>query len=568
MLRELRIENFALVERLAVEFGGGLHALTGETGAGKTVVLEAIALLLGGKSPRPPVREGADSARIQGLFDVSGVADFPLPDLAEEDGTVLVERRIPRSGRGRAEVNGRIVTREKLRLLGAALLDVHGQQERESLAGAARQRRTLDAYAGATGALERWRAAHRALKEARRARAEGGARAASAREREDFLRYQAREIDAAHLEPGEEEALEAEARLLKESERLRELVWFTREALREGEESATDKIGESAERLARFAAHGEDAAAAAEACRRSLAELEGALESIDRLENRIDAPEGALDSAMERLEAIASLKRKHRRSVEEILLHREEIGKEIALIDGGEEALRELRAVERARAADAGAAALALSELRGNAAKALGRAIEKGIRPLALPKARFEIALERREDPEGDVVVGGVPCRGGPEGVDRVEFRFAPNAGEPLLPLGRVASGGELSRVMLAVRRALASAAPTPTAIFDEIDAGVGGDVGERIGEALVEVARGRQVLCVTHLPAIASLADRHFRVEKEAKGGRTVIALTPLEGEERVEELVRMLGGSSRRSVSVPHAKEILRAARRGKKR
>ncbi|MFH1277224.1 MAG: DNA repair protein RecN [Candidatus Eisenbacteria bacterium] len=568
MLRELRIESFALVDRLSVEFGAGLHVLTGETGAGKTVVLEAIAILLGGKSPRPPVREGAESAWIQGLFDVSGVKDFPHPDLVDDEGTILVERRIPRSGRGRAEVNGRLVTQEKLRLLGNALLDIHGQQERENLTDRALQRRTLDAYAGASAELTAWRAAYRSLKEARRARTEAAEAAASAREREDFLRHQAREIDAADLRPGEEEELEGEVRLLKEAERLREIVWFAREELREGDGSATNKIGETAERLDRFAGHGEEAAAAAEACRRALAEIEEALERIDRLEERIDAPEGALDRAMERLEAIAGLKRKHRRSVGEIVAYREEIGREIALIDGGEEMLRELRKVEGAREAEAAAAALALSDLRAKGAKTLARAIEKGVRPLALPKARFEILVERREDPGGDVVIGGVPCRGGGEGVDRVEFRFAANAGEPVLPLGRVASGGELSRVMLAVKRALASAAPTPTAIFDEIDAGVGGDVGERIGEALAEVAVGRQVLCVTHLPAIASLADRHLRVEKESKGGRTVIAVTPLEGEERVEELVRMLGGSSRRAVSVPHAEEILRAARRGKKR
>jgi DNA repair protein RecN (Recombination protein N) len=568
MLQELHIENFALVDRLRMEFGPGLNVLTGETGAGKTVLLEAVALLAGGKSDRPAVREGADEAVLQGVFDLGALPSFPFRDLLDEDGRLLLERRIPRSGRGKAEANGRLLTLEKLRSVGGALVDLHGQQERENLLDPALQREYLDAFAGLLAerdafqeALAAWAASRDELRAAEE-------RARSAREREDFIRWQAREIDEAHLRAGEEEQLEGDVRILREAERLRELVHSVRESLREGDRSAVDLLGEAAERLSRSHAAGPETADAAEACRRALAEVEDALASVDRLARKIDAPPAAIEEALARLETIASLKRKHRKSVEEVLEYRRSIGEELALLDGGGESLRGLRRAEEERAARLSAAASGLSDGRAKAAARLGASIEKCVRPLALGNARFAVEAAPVEDPGGDVLIGEKRYRAGRDGVDRVEFLFAANAGEPLLPLRRVASGGEISRVMLAVKRVLAEVAPVPTAVFDEIDAGVGGDVGERVGAALSEVASKRQVLCVTHLPAIASLGDRHLRVEKRARGGRTVIGVKALEGEERVEELVRMMGGKARREVSVPHAQEILKSARRGRRR
>jgi len=564
MLRELRIENFALVDKLAASFGEGLVVITGETGAGKTVLFEAIALLLGGKSDRPVVRDGADQAILQGLFDLSQIDHFPLPDLLDEEGGLLLERRIPRSGRGRIEANGRLVTLEKLRTVARVLVDFHGQQEREHLLDRALQRAYLDAYADAGESVDRYAEAREGHRRARDARREAEERLAEAREREEFLRWQAREIDEASLQPGEEENLESEARLLREAEKLRELVYLVRDSLREGEGSAVDRVGAAADRLGRFADHGDAPAAAAEACRRALVEIEEALAAVDRLAARIDAPPGALEAAMERLETIAALKRKHRRTVEEILAYRESMDEELRLLDGGEDKLDRLGREESARAEELAARAAALSETRRKKAVELGKAIEKRLRPLALAGARFSIRVDPVEEEGGDVVLDGKSYRAGREGIDRIEFLFAANKGEPPLPLRQVASGGEVSRVMLAVKRSLTAVTRTPTAVFDEIDAGVGGDVGERVGATLAEVARGRQILCITHLPAIASLGAHHLHVRKLVRSGRTVIAVEPLEGEARVDELVRMMGGGSRRKVSVPHAEEILRAARR----
>lgn len=564
MLQELHIENFALVERLRVAFGSGLNVLTGETGAGKTILLEAIALLAGGRSDRPAVREGAEEAVLQGRFDLSREGSFPHREWVDEEGMLLLERRIPRSGRGRAEANGRLVPLETLRRLGAALVAFHGQQEREHLLDPALQRAYLDAFAGTEEERARFREAYAALEGARAARREAEERLRAAREREEFLRWQAREIDEANLRAGEAEELAATVRALQDAERLREMIHRVREELHDGEGSAVDRIGDAAERLARVSAAPEETHAAADACRRALIEIEEALAAVRRIEGRIDAPPGAIDEAIARFERIRALERKHKKSAEEILALRKTIAGEIALLDGGGEALRSLGEEEVRRGVEAAEAARALSEKRAASARRLGAAIEKALRPLALPAARFAAEVARLEDPEGELAIGGKSFRAGEEGIDRVEFLFAANRGEPLLPLRRVASGGEISRVMLAVKRVLVGVAPVPTAVFDEVDAGVGGDVGETIGEALAEVAARRQVLCVTHLPSIASLADRHLRVVKRVRGGRTRIEVAPLEGEERVEELVRMLGGASRRETSVPHAEAILRSARR----
>jgi len=566
MLRELRIEDFALVDRLSVEFRSGLCVVTGETGAGKTVLLEALALLLGGKIDRPPVREGAGEALVQGLFHFNDPSSFPFPDLLDEEGALLLERRIPREGRARAEANGRLISLSKLRDVGRGIADFHGQQERENLLDRRLQLSYLDAYARCDELRSEYDEALRALRHLRAERGQEERRIADARRQEEFLRWQAKEIDQVGLRPGEEEELEEEVRILGEAERLGELAHHVQDLLRESDGSATDLLGQAAERLARYADRGAELKEAEDACRRALVEVEEALLRVDRLIERIDLPPDVLEEKIARLERIAALKRKHKKSVEEILLYREEIAEEIGLLDQGEEVVRRLGKEEAAASKKLSEAAVRLSERRVSGAGSLAKEIEEGIQPLALAGGRFRIEIQRNEDEEGEVEAGEKRCRAGEDGIDEVEFLFAANRGEPLLPLRQVASGGEISRVMLAIKRVLADWTGVPTAVFDEIDAGVGGDVGERIGEALAEVGKRRQVLCITHLPSIASLGSWHLHVRKVMRKGRTVIAVEPLEGEARVEELVRMLGGKDRRSVSVPHAEEILRSAKKKK--
>lgn len=561
MLREIRIRNYALIDDLTLELGRGLNVITGETGAGKTILFDALALLLGGKVTRSAVRKGADAAILQGLFDVTDVNDFTGREYADEEGTLLIERKIPRVGRGRVEANGRLLPMDRLREWSDCLVDFHGQQEKESLIRTASQRAYLDSFARSAPQLERFQTALDDMRASRIACEEEEERIGSIREREDFLRWQIREIDGASLQEGEEEELDGKSRILSEAERLREAIYFVRDSLREGDRSAVDLIGEASEKLSRFADHGGEAPAASEACERALAEIEEALAAVDRLARQIDVPPGELEKIIERLEVIAALRRKYRKSVREILELRTIAGEELELLDRSEEALRDLQEKARSKGVTAAGEADKLSARRKEKGALLSREIEKGLAHLAFRGARFDIRIGREESADGEIEWEGKRFRVDRSGIDRVEFLLAANRGEDLLPLRKVASGGELSRVMLALKRVLTDAAQVPTALFDEIDAGVGGDVAERIGEALREVSTGRQVICITHFPAIASLANLHVRVEKKMLGRRTVIRAGQLDAEERVEELVRMMGGVSRRSVSVPHAEEIFRS-------
>ncbi len=565
MLRELRIRNFALVDSVAIEFGLGLNVITGETGAGKTILFEALSILLGGKSSKPLVREGADHALFQGLFDISDINQFSGAEYADEDGALLIERKVPKTGRGRVEANGRLIPLDRLRVWAGELIDIHGQSEKEGLLESARQRAYLDLFARAHRERDAFSDALVLAREARSAYAAEEKRLDSIRQREDYLRWQLREIEEAGLLPGEQEELEERERILKEAEQVREAIWFARDVLHEGEGAAVDRLGEAADKLERFDSHGEEAPAAAEACRRAICEIDDALLALNKLNDRVDSGPEGIDQVIERLEAIRGLKRKYKRSVEEILEYSREIGEEIADLDRGEAALRDLERIAKAHSEEASLLADKLSKKRRIAATRLGKRIEKGLADLAFRGARFSISVLPNEDPDGEVTIGEIRARCDRNGADRVEFRFAGNRGEELHPLRRVASGGELSRVMLALKRVIADAAQVPTALFDEIDAGVGGDVGEKIADALREVGRGRQIVCITHLPAIASQADRHLRVEKKVSRGRTLIGIRTLDSDQRVDELVRMMGGDSRRDVSVPHAEEILRAAREG---
>lgn len=560
MLRELRIQNFALVDRLKIEFESGLNIITGETGAGKTILFQALNALLGGKSKRTPVREGAKAAVLQGLFDVSALADFPGAEYAE-DGELIIERKIPATGRGRIEANGRLIPVDRLREWSTWLVDFHGQSDKEGLVHASRQRAYLDRYAGLDSELDAYREALRVRREAEAALTREEERIAGLREREDFLRWQVREIDEAELKQGEKEELEEEIRLLQEAEKLRELVYAARQTLHEDDGSAVERIGTIAEKLDRFTDYGDEAATAAEGCRRALAEIDDALRAIDRLEERVDAPASRLEDAIERCEIIIRLERKMRKEIPDILKYRDESHAELETLDRSDEIVKEKRAELTAKTASLSARAETLSKKRGTTAKKLARRIEQGLEDLSFRGARFEIERTRVPDAAGEVVIDGQPYRADRDGIDRIRFQLSANVGEPIRDLKNVASGGELSRIMLALKRVLADSSPVPTVLFDEIDAGVGGDVGEKIGLALRDVAETRQVLCITHLPSIAGMARRHFHVGKEVDKGRTLIRLSILENGDRVGELVRMLGGGGKKA-SVAHAEEILRAA------
>jgi len=554
MLRELRLKNFAVVESVSVSFAPGLNVLTGETGAGKSILIDAIVLVRGGRAQSDVIRAEAETATVEAVFVVDGVAAaravLEEAGLAAEDDAIVVRRELARSGRHRAFVNDSPVTVALLERLGDVLLEVHGQHEHQRLLEPARQLELLDRFADAEEAVARVGALHakyRAAREdAERTRTADRDRA----QREDLLRFQVSELDAARLRPGEEEELRGEARRLQHAERF--LTGLTEAAalLQDAPQSAGERLARALRivhdlgRLdAAFAAPGE----ALEAAR---VQIDEALDAIRRLRDGVTAEPGRLDAIHERLDALTRLERKYGDSEAAMLDFRAEAARELERLERHEELMADQDRVLGELSGELAAAAAALSDRRRAAATKLAGQVQKALRGLGMERAEFEVALERMPEP-------------GPRGVDRAELRLSTNPGEEVKPLARVASGGELSRTMLALKSVLARADRMPILIFDEVDAGIGGRVASVVAQTLAAASDGRQVLCVTHLAPIAAVADEHLHVTKSVRAGRTRVAVDPLDADARVEEVARMLGGASTTAAARQHARDLLGARR-----
>jgi DNA repair protein RecN (Recombination protein N) len=555
MLHELRVENLLLIERAELRLGPGLNALTGETGAGKTVLAHALDLLLGGK-PRPGiVRPGAAEAYVEGVFalppELAGDLADRLPPDADE---LVLARRVSAEGRTRAYLGGRSATAADLRDVGGALLSFYGQHEHRKLTLASAQLGILDGFCGPQQA-ERRAACAEAYAEARAAEAaldELQARA-GARDRElDLLVWELEEIERAAPSEAEETELAAERERLRHLEGLRGAAAGGLAAL-EGDPSlqspgALEAAASAASSLASI--QGVDPAldALAERAQALAVEADDLAGELRRYGEGIDATPGRLDEVEERLTQFERLKRKHGGTIEAVLAHAAECARRREELEGAEEALEDGRArLEAARAALADRAA-ELHEARADAGPRLADAVRDRLGELAMEGASFAVSLAPRESP-------------GPAGADEVEFLIAPNPGVPAGPLRETASGGELSRVMLALM-SVAAEAGAATLVFDEVDAGIGGQTARAVGEQLRALAEGRQVICITHLPQIASLADRHFTIVKDASGQTARTTVTELDRGSVVGELVRMLGADEADAAARRHAKELLRAA------
>ncbi|MFN8036084.1 MAG: DNA repair protein RecN [Acidimicrobiia bacterium] len=531
MLTELRVENLGIIDEVTVVLGGGLTAITGETGAGKTLLVEAIELLVGGRADPSLVRDGTREARVEGRF----------VDPASDDELVLA-RVVPVDGRSRAYVNGRLATATELAELGTRLVDLHGQHAHQSLLAPAVQRAALDRFAGgpATGALEAYRAARAEVRRLEQAlEALGGDERTRAREL-DLLRFQVAEIDAAAIaDEGEDEALESEATLLADAGAHREALLDAYAAV---DGPALDGVGRAAAALAARAPLRElcDRLRAVQA---ELAELGHDLRS--GAEGIADDP-GRLEAIQQRRRLLRDLRRKYGETLAEVVRFGDEARARLAALAGYEERAAELEARVDAGRAAAEAAAYTLTEVRRAAAAPLAEAVAARARELAMPSARFGVDIG--------------PIEPGDEGADLVTYMFSANEGEPLRPLARAASGGELARTMLAVRRVLSEA--PPTLIFDEVDAGIGGEAGTTIGRELANVGRDHQVLCVTHLAQVAAFADAQLEVTKRATRGRTTARVALVLDDARVAALSRMLGGVGSSAHARAHAAELLDAA------
>jgi DNA repair protein RecN (Recombination protein N) len=560
VLRELRIENLLLIEKAELRLGAGLNAITGETGAGKTVLAHSLDLLMGGKARSQIVRPGAEEAWVEGVFDLpAGLLAAPeMAEIAERlpegAGEVVLGRRVSASGRTSAFVAGRSATAGDLKLLGERLLAFYGQHEHRKLTIAAAQMDVLDGFAGAAHLelREHYRATHRECLRLAAELEELRERDGSRERDHDLYRYELSEIEAAAPDPAEEDELGAERERLRHAEGLREAAAGAHAAALGADEDGSGAAGALAQAEALLqGVSGLDAELDALSQRLSavaieLTDVAGGLR--DHLEG-LAADPGRLAVVEERLEALDRLRRKHGGSIESVLAHAECCRAKIARLEGAEGRGAEAEAALAAAVKRRTALADKLSKARAKAAPPLEREVAAELEGLAMQGARLEVVLEPHPDGFG------------PSGAETVELRLAPNPGLEAAPLRDAASGGELSRVMLALS-GFGAGAGNGTLVFDEIDAGVGGKTARRVGERLRDLGEGRQVLCITHLPQVASLASTHFTLEKDVSGERASARVRKLEDDGVVEEIRRMLGGEQSDEAATRHARELLAAA------
>jgi len=558
MLRTVRVRDLALIEELELALEPGLNVITGETGAGKSILLQALDVALGGRPDADLVRTGAEEAAVEVLFanvpaevrERLAGAGISTEDPQDE---LLVRRVIARGGRTRAYVNGALGSLALLRELAPHLLRVYGQDEHQALRRVESHRELLDAVGGLGRTLEEMRARHGRLVAAREAIAAAHADAEAASERAEMLRAQAEELVRAALVPGEEEALGAERARLVHAERLAVLATGAEEGLYSGEGAVIEVLGRALVALREAAGLDASLEPVRALLESSLAELEEAGQSLGRYARELTPDASRLEAVEERLAQLARLKRKFAGTVEDLIRRRDELMAEVDSVAGGGEAMVELEAAAEAARRAAAEWAGRLSVERRREARDLSRALVAELEALALTGARFEA---RFAESEGRAL--------GPEGWDEVEFFLSTNPGEEPRSLARVASGGELSRIMLALKTLAAADERGATLIFDEVDAGIGGAVAEVVGRKLRQLGRSRQVLCITHLPLIAAFAEHHVVVTKKVEKERTVSTARPLAPTERVAELARMLGGERLTHEVREHAEQLLRRAQR----
>jgi len=565
MIELLRIEQLALVDRLELEFGPGLNVVTGETGAGKSVVLGALGMLAGARTSAEAIRTGADEAVVEAVFRTDRLPDLEA-ELAErglpvEDHELVVRRSVAGSGRSRAQVCGRLVPIAALAELFAGRVEISSQHQSQALLRPEVQSRLLDGFGGLEEHCARVRSGVAALvaREEEIARLRGDAEERA--RREDFLAFQVAEIDDARLDADEVERVTAEHARLVHAERLRSeadgaAARLTGDPARSDATGATDLVGEAARVVGELAGLDATLAPLAERLRVAQTDLGDAAAELERYAAGVEADPARLAWVEERIAQLERLRRKYGATTEEILAFRDRVAGELAALGGSDDRLRKLESEREAELAWVAKEAAALGKGRRRAGKKLAAAVGAALAELAMPAARFEVALDPVEP------APGLPC--GPGGVEAPEFLFSANAGESPRSLRRVASGGELSRVFLALKNVLRRSDSGMVLIFDEVDAAIGGRVADRVGAALGELSADHQVLCITHLPQIAARGQRHFGVVKFEEGGRTKIAVEPLDQERRVEEIARMAGGEVISEATRRHARSLLAASGR----
>lgn len=555
MLLELRIANFAIIDHLEIMLKPGLITFTGETGAGKSIIIDAVETLLGGRGEATLIRSGSDRCYIEGTFVIPNNIKKDVHRILEREemldypDQVTLSREIRLGGRNVVRVNGRVANVGLLRELGNQLVDVHGQSEHLSLLRVREHLNLLDRYAGNDEILANYQRSYEKLSSVRHEIKELRQLESEAIRQIDLLQYQIHEIEVAHLQPGEEEELLAERIRLSNAEGLAN---FTQQALQALEESTS----ESPSTIDLFGQVIEAITGIAKLDPVKSANLEHAQELFEKLNelsidlrlylDNIEFNPKRLDQIEERLDLIHNLKRKYGDAIPKILSYRENALQRLENISHASDRLQELEKLEKELLLEISEKGQALSARRNSAAQVLKKELENELEDLLMPEAHIEIEIKQQPDQQGVLLQDGRRVAFHECGLENVQFLIAPNPGEGFKPLVKIASGGETSRLMLALKNVLANADYLPTLIFDEIDQGIGGRAGLVVGSKLWHLARYHQVLCITHLPQLAAFGDQHFQVRKEVKSGRTITHLDELSGELRVAELAQMLGETS----------------------
>ena len=547
MLTALRIEHFAIIDALEIELGPGLTVLTGETGAGKSILVDALHLALGGRAQAEVVRTGCDEATVEALFQVGPEIVERLRELGLPEGPELLVRRIvQRAGRSRVWVNGALCTVAVLERLARRLCDISSQHEHLSLLDPGCHLGLLDGCARVEALCERYgeRFVRLGALQAEAAQLLGDD--AERARRADYLAFQLKEIDEVDPQPDEERTLASERSVLASAAKQQLLAQAAEEALYSGEGAAAERIGHALARAAELAALDPAHASLHAQLASARAEVEEAARALARLSRGLREDPERLLALDDRLDALRKLARKHGGDLVALVARRAEMAAELSSIEGRSGRLEALQAELALALSEATAAAAELSAARGEAAARLAKSLQKELARLGMQKSRFEVRLDR------------VPL--GPRGADHCEFFFSANQGEAPRPLARIASGGELSRLMLAFKRAGAGTDPVDVYVFDEVDSGIGGPTAQVVGRMLKEVSRERQVLCITHLPQIAAFADRHLAVRKTVERGRTSSGVALLTAaDDRCREVARMLGGEELTPIALRHARELI---------
>jgi DNA repair protein RecN (Recombination protein N) len=549
MLRSLSIRDFVIVDRLEMEFAPGFTVLTGETGAGKSILIDALGLVLGERAEPIVIRAGAERAEVSAEFEVREEAALARwladNDLAGDDDRLLLRRVIESAGRSRGFINGRAATLAQMREAGEFLIDIHGQHQHQSLLRAGAQRELLDAYGGLAEIASAVASRYRAWQQRRDSRIALETNAAAYAAEREALEWQVRELDALKLKPDEWAELTAEHSRLAHAASLIEAAQMGVDAIAEDEDSSLARLNAVAARLGHLVEHDPRLSEITDLLESARIQLDEAAHALRRYGERLDLDPQRLRAAEQRMEAIHQAARKYRVLPEELPAKLEDARTRLAEMGEGLDVEALCRLEEEAHAGCV-AEARKLSAARRRAARKLSDQVTDVLQSLAMSGGRFDVALNGQDEVTA-------------HGLETVEFRVAAHKGAAPLPLAKVVSGGELSRLSLAVQTATSRVAQVPTLVFDEVDAGIGGGVAEIVGRMLKELGRKHQVMCVTHLPQVAATADHHWRVAKTAGGGKALSRVTVLEGDERVDEIARMLGGVKITETTRRHAAEMV---------